>query len=355
MQFKPIALGNQFRNAVDWMIGGQHGPMIDSSIKHYQRRQAELSRDPDAESALRLLVDIKITNSFRRTLSASKSQQFEADFGCFLQGHGQNLRTSQAKDSLGSLIVSHSVFKIDRRKADKWVEELMDGKQTLKDFTDDLHRLRVQRKKNLLEPKGADLYLRDVGFFDIAPVDLHQRRFLVRTGIFHAFALPGREDPLDYNSLQDALSMFCTICLTGKLVNGVDLGSAPGIVDLLIWFFCSDRNYEICGSTPRCSGCVLSSECLYSLTGIQNALNTGQTQQEYGLPQHEVQQHLKMVLGARPVKVSRTDWAPVRSSFQKNPQGFVQALKNSGKSRSYIRGFLRAAGVPLTQINLYCP
>jgi len=93
-------------------------------------------------------------------------------------------------------------------------------------------------------------------------------RFIVRTGIYHARSVKVRSDPLQMAAFHDALTRFCSDYLKGYTVFGIDLGSAPGIVDVFIWSFCSRERYGICGSVPKCGVCPLKEACLYSIVNI---------------------------------------------------------------------------------------
>lgn len=345
MQFNARNLGDRFKHTIDWMIEGRFGQEIKRWLKTYQRQQSDLLNDADAESALKLLVETKLTNSFYRPLPEPRRQQFQLDFDSIIRKHVHNLRTSQAKDELTSLIVNYSILRIAEGKAKEWVEKLLGDYPTLRDFTEELYSVRRNGKKGLLENKGADHYLRDVGHWDIIPIDVHERRFLVRTGIFHTFSLPGRQDPLGYGSLQDALSTFCLFCLQGKIFEGVDLSSRPGIVDLFIWFYCADKKYEICGSTPKCGECGLNDACLYGLASIQNAIARGQTMQEYGLSKENIDQLLQQVPKSRPSKPGGINWSSMRQWAQDDPDGLALSLKQYGMSRSHARAFLKKAGL----------
>jgi hypothetical protein len=275
MKFDIGSFGSKFKNTIDWALKGKCSQKIKDDLETYQRLKGEFSTVPDVTGALKLLVETKATNSFYRSLPGPRKVNFEADFDSFVKRHKQNLRTSQAMNELTDLLVKYSIFKIAKQKAKEWLEKLLGGYPTLKDFTEELYRLRKKGKNGLLRDKGADHYLRDVGYWDIIPIDVHEKRFLVRTGIYHTFSVIGRQDPLADSSLQDALNRFCSVYLKGKTVEGVDLGSAPGIVDLFIWSYCSDDRYKICGSTPRCDECVLEDACLFGIANIQRAIAQG--------------------------------------------------------------------------------
>jgi hypothetical protein len=100
---------------------------------------------------------------------------------------------------------------------------------------------------------------------------------LIRTGIWHLLNAKPDQDPIDMRSLQVALSQFCLIYLKGNIVEGIDLATAPGIADLLIWSYCSDKRYNICGKIPKCSGCKLEKTCLLGVVNTQRVIDKQRT------------------------------------------------------------------------------
>ena len=127
--------------------------------------------------------------------------------------------------------------------------------------------------------KGVNLLLRDMGFFDMVPIDIHERRFLLRTGIALCYGSPSG-DPASLEYYIEALRSFCKECLEDfklkdlfKNITEVPreyetLSKAPGIVDWIIWYFACEREVEecknICSSKPKCSLCPIRDLCLYS-------------------------------------------------------------------------------------------
>ena len=117
--------------------------------------------------------------------------------------------------------------------------------------------------------KGRDNILRDCGFFNRIPIDVHEQRFLVRTGIFHKCASLKDADPTDYNHLAAAMSRFSRDELNGLEVNGIRLSEAPGLVDLIIWYFSQEKTEEeislgICAKSPKCGKCPLKALCVFA-------------------------------------------------------------------------------------------
>lgn len=274
MAFDIGKLSGDFRNTIDWMLEDKCGGDIVSDLQKFKSIKQEIETNPDSLQALRLLVELKITNSWYRPMP----RNFAADFDSFIMKYGENFRTTRAANELAALIERHSRFP-QKGKVRDWTSMLLNDFLTLRDFTRKLYELRVQGKKSdVLGMKGSDNYLRDVGYWDVIPIDIHQKRFLIRSGIYHAFSVYREQDPLDPRSLQGDLSRFCSLFLRGKIVEDIDLSNAPGIVDIFIWSYCAKERYSLCGSTPKCDTCRLNDTCLFGITNLQRAHKLGRIQ-----------------------------------------------------------------------------
>jgi len=97
-------------------------------------------------------------------------------------------------------------------------------------------------------------------------IDRHEMRFIIRTGIYHACSVKSESDPLEKSHFQYILTRFCDAYLSGYKVKGIDLGEAPGIVDIFIWSYCADERYKICAKILNCEKCNLKGVCLYAIT-----------------------------------------------------------------------------------------
>ena len=251
------ALVGYFEKAIDWMLNGQHGQRIRGAIRGFSVSRDRLAKDDYPSDALKLVVKTKITNSLR--LKPRGGNEFETDWTSFFRQHEPHFRTPQAADGLAALVEAHSARRLKKGEAQEFAAELL-RYHSLRDFNEALYQSRRNGGDSLIGDKGADHYLRNVGYFDVAPVDIHERRFLIRTGIFHRFCGAGR-DPLDYRHLQDALGSFCSCMKDAMPVEGIDLSKSAGIVDLFIWYYCADGCYTICGKNPLCSRCGLLGVC----------------------------------------------------------------------------------------------
>lgn len=147
---------------------------------------------------------------------------------------------------------------------------------SLKKWIDTLHSLLVKGyewKKHEyykgirgLGRKGSELILRDMGYFDRIPVDIHERRFILRTGIALLYGPPSK-DPISLEFYIEALTRYSRENLEDVELGGVALGSAPGILDWAIWYFACEKESgdckAICSSDPKCEKCPIRNACLY--------------------------------------------------------------------------------------------
>jgi len=264
-------LSADFLTTVNWMLGDRHGDIIKRDLQLSRTRQTELVPNPDSSEALRLLVELIVTQAWYY----KKPQSFDSNMDSFVSKHGINIRTTSAISDLNNIVGKLSPPRI-RHQAQIRIQKLFQSYSTLKGFTETLYEQAKAGKHNeVLGEKGRDNYLRDFGYWDRIPIDRHEMRFVLRTGIYHLFSAGGKNDPLEKGSLHSALSFFCSLALSGKVVEGIDLGKAPGIVDIFIWSYCSKERYNICGSSPKCEICQLKGSCLFPQVNIQRLHNLG--------------------------------------------------------------------------------
>jgi len=260
--FSIDGFADAFKNTIKWMLKNQHGSKIEEDIKSFIENRNELESNPDSPKALKLLVEIIVTQAWYYR----KPSNFDEEINAFINEFGANFRTQQGKKELFNLISVLAPPRIkDRTRS--ILEELLEY-PSIRRFTEELYRLAAQGKTRVLGEKGRDNYLRDFGYWDRIPMDRHEMRFIVRTGIYHACSVKARNDPLQKASLHDGLTRFCSNYLNGYTVFGINLGNASGIVDVFIWSFCSRERYGICGSVPKCGACPLKEACLYAIVNI---------------------------------------------------------------------------------------
>jgi hypothetical protein len=251
------------------MLQGQYGKKINDDLLLFKNQKNALNINPDSLCALRVLLELIVTNSWYYR----KPKNFDSRINLFLAANSSNLRESTTLTKLTSLVDELSPPLIKKRALQS-VGKLISGYASINDFTQELYELAKQEKNNdVLGEKGRDNFLRDFGYWDRIPIDRHEIRFMIRTGIFHIFSSDGKNDPLEKTSFHDTLSRFCKVLLQGKVVQGIELSNAPGIVDIFIWSYCAKERYSICGSTPKCQDCVFASSCFFTRNNIQMVLN----------------------------------------------------------------------------------
>ena len=254
-----------FKNAIEWMLKDEHGNDVENEIKSLMENKRELELNPDSPKALKRLVEIMITQAWYY----NKPLNFDEKMNTFINKVGTNFRTQRGRRELFNLISVLAPPRI-RNRVRNMLEELLEY-PSIRRFTEELYQLAMEGKTKVLGEKGRDNYLRDFGYWDRVPIDRHEMRFIVRTGIYHACSLKTRSDPLQKASLHDALTRFCSNYLKGYRVFDIDLGDAPGIVDVFIWYFCRRRGgkgYGICRRMPKCEICPLKETCLYAIVNI---------------------------------------------------------------------------------------
>ncbi|MEO0114819.1 MAG: hypothetical protein ABIK93_05035 [candidate division WOR-3 bacterium] len=241
-----------FKDTINWMLENEHAQKIKDDLKNFKENKTILQRDPDSLKALRTIIELIKTNGWRLRLP----QNFDSKWDSFVATHGTNFRTPMAIEELIKLVGN-------RRRNN--IEQLL-RYSTLQQFTDNLYNLAKQGRTEVLGEKGRDNYLRDFGYWDRIPMDRHEMRFIIRSGIYHACSSIAKSDPLEKSDLRDALNKFCATYLNGYQVEEIDLDKAPGIVDIFIWSFSAEDRYNICVATPKCEKCKLNGVCLYALS-----------------------------------------------------------------------------------------
>ncbi|RQW80685.1 MAG: hypothetical protein EHM14_03835 [Methanothrix sp.] len=254
MEFEIDKFANGFKNTIDWMLKDIHAQEIKEGLQYFNDNKNKLEKDPDSTDALFMIIRLVKTSGFRL-----KPRNFDNKLDLFIKKYAEDFRTISARDEL--------IMLVGERKRKN--VELLFTYPTLKEFTDNLYALANHGKTEVLGEKGRDNYLRDFGYWDRIPIDIHEMRFIIRSGIYHSFSTVDKSDHLRKSDLHDALTRFCRNCLNDYSVEGIDLSTAPGIVDAFIWSFSAIDIYNMCGAVPKCKNCNLRNVCLYSLANTQ--------------------------------------------------------------------------------------
>jgi len=253
MKFNVNKFAEEFKSSIEWMLSDKYAKEIKNDLKYFKNKKDSLKKDPDSLDALRMIIELIATKGWR----LKKPVNFDNKMDSFFGTHRTNFRTSIARKELIGLFGNWTK---------KNIEELLTNYPTIEQFTKKLYDLAKQGKTQVLGEKERDNYLRDFGYWDRIPMDRHEMRFIIRSGIYHICSIKDKSDHLEKSHLHDALTRFCSQYLKGYIVEGIDLGNTPGIVDVFIWSHCAENRYNICSSIPKCEGCTLNSVCLYATT-----------------------------------------------------------------------------------------
>ncbi len=266
--FNIKTFAKKFKETVKWMLENNYAEKIKNDLQNFKENKTHLQNNEDSFRALGMIIKLIITNSERFRLP----QNFDNLWRSFEEKYGRENfrdRIEEAKKELIDRLANEIVVReIIKRKIDELFNYLRN--QTVQKFTEELYQMAQEGGTVVLGEKGRDLYLRDFGYWDRIPIDRHQMRFIIRSGIYHACSSE-RSDPLKKRDLQDALKKFCSDYLKDYTVEEIELGSAPGIVDIFIWSFCAKNRYNICKDTPQCKECPLKDVCLYALIHQQKS------------------------------------------------------------------------------------
>ena len=263
--FNPMSLVEGLEQLIN---ESRYRKQIEKDIKDFLENKKALDKNPDSMTALKKLGELIASRNYYRRKYA---KLFSKEFKKIERSRSGFFRTNKGKQKFLGIFGKVAFQKDDAlKKAHALLEEL--SRKSIKEWTEDLHTLSQNGEGDeILGPKGRDIYLRDMSYFDRIPMDIHEMRFIIRTGIYH---LCSRNlfNPLEKDDLQDAIVNFCKEYLSGLSVSGIDLSKSPGIVDLVIWYHCADPpdGFSVCAVEPRClekkDVCALSKACLFAVS-----------------------------------------------------------------------------------------
>lgn len=217
--------------------------------------QCEMWRS-DSEKMLERLLRTRVSKGYRLPgLARELSERVDGRWNL------QFLKSEEGGEILRETLRAYKPYR------DKRIEEL---ERYLFDKLEDMTMKEWIENEDLVakvlgSKKSVNIFLRDCKSFSYVPIDRHERRFIVRTGIFSHYLSPKVSDPDEKKHYETALHRFLEENLKGFEVSGYDLGESPGLVDKFIWLHCADRKSggkEICSNPPECDSCPLSGSCL---------------------------------------------------------------------------------------------
>lgn len=240
---------------------------IENDINDILKNKSRLDNDPNFIGAIEKLGELIASRSYYRRRPA---ERFREEFNKRIKlSRSDFFKTKEGQEILTDIVRETATMKDDAvREIQNLLAKL--NSQSIKGWTEHLYALSKKGKTEVLGEKGRDNYLRDMGYFDRVPIDVHEMRFVIRTGIYHCCSRD-MFDPLKKGDLQNALVNFCNRFLSGLEVSDVDLSKSPGIVDLIIWYHCADPplGFSICAAKPRCledkATCPFSDACFFSI------------------------------------------------------------------------------------------
>lgn len=240
----------------------------------YLKNREALKRESYPEEALTVIVKMVVSRSYYRPVFWEKLELQKVTHQMLEDGTLEKLVLLKQNDGvlrktiLGSLQALKGQLK-EYNSIEEWANE---RNKYATNGEKDPHLSKLKG----VGYKGRDNLLRDLGYFNRAPIDRHEIRFMVRVGLLHRYA-PRNVDitmttEKGYQGIHETLSNFAREELKGFKISNIDLSEAPGIVDLAIWLFCSVKETEsslgICSSNPKCDKCPITNHCLFYMENI---------------------------------------------------------------------------------------
>ena len=288
MQHFPI--GSKGRDLILRMLSYEDvRVLVEDDLEYFLENREALKREKFPEGPLSDIVEIIITRSYwsKRPLETIIDRLREKDYPKLrddelIVGYGDLDLIIEVAGELSSEADNDfwRSFWEGRRNSLRAFKNAISKAGSLKKWVDEIYecvRSRGSWKSHEyfegikgIGSKGINLLLRDMGYFDRVPIDIHERRFLLRTGIALYYG-PSSRDPASSEFYSEALTRFCEENLKSVKIKGIPLDKSPGIVDLIVWHFACEREVEsckkVCSSRPRCNICPVRDLCLYgSLT-----------------------------------------------------------------------------------------
>jgi len=207
-------------------------------------------RGKDIEEQLRVVLELLINFQMPGSLAVRVSRDVKAKGLLRDTGRLQDAGTARAAlagvrfGEKKAALVAKAFGDIDRAgSVIRWLEQVRTGESLIGKGA----------------PNVRSNLLKQAGYLDEAPVDLHVKRFVRRVA---------RIDLSGDSRGERELKVLCSKQLTGLSYREYDLGVSPGVLDKLIRIHCSPDSDEfgvpyrgICGDSPRCDVCPARGPC----------------------------------------------------------------------------------------------
>jgi len=206
----------------------------------------------DDKLILKKLLEVKVTKGFWRSGLKIEGEEFEEKI------KENNWTAEYFLKEEGKDILKKALKKYYKKSADKQYDNLceflfrkIENSNIIKWIEMALKNANI-RKKVFNGYKSWMIFLRDAYDFKYIPIDIHERRFQTRTGIFHYYLGKRVHDPGNKKHYQRALKNFAKDFLSDIIIKDYNLGEKPGLVDKFIWLHCANKAKNICAKEPKC-------------------------------------------------------------------------------------------------------
>jgi len=180
---------------------------VKNEIRKAKKFKEELQTNPNHPEAFKMLIDGIVSQSwyYSRIL---KKHEYKQELDMLLQKYGvKGLSIGKGRKAMLELIEKWAPPRI-RDRALQQIECLLNllKEMSFREITEDMDKKEKIGECNFGK-KGLNDFLRYMGYWDRVPIDKHEMRFIIRTGIYLAY--PKEEfDLLNRDHLGEALKTF---------------------------------------------------------------------------------------------------------------------------------------------------
>lgn len=102
MRFDIGKFAEEFKNTIDWMLKNEHSKKIKEDFQFFKDNRDELKKNPDSVNALRMIIELVITNGWR----LRKPKDFDSKMESFIEKRRRNFRMPQARKISGGILLN---------------------------------------------------------------------------------------------------------------------------------------------------------------------------------------------------------------------------------------------------------